>query len=151
MTGHKFYAVLTAVAMLGLAAPAAQAEPKGNADLVRAAMTALFIDRDPKAIETYWGKTYTQHNPMVPNGVEALPGLLNNLPANFKYEPGLVIADGDFVAIHGRYTGFGPTPMIAVDIFRVEDGKLVEHWDVLQPEVPADKTASGNPMFTPAG
>lgn len=150
MIRNKLYASLVVVAALSLAAPGAWAKPKNNAELVKAAMTALFINRDPSAIETYWGKTYIQHNPMVPNGVEALPGLLNNLPQNFKYEPGRVMADGDYVAIHGRYTGFGPTPMIAVDIFRIENGKLVEHWDVLQPEVPADKTANGNPMFTPA-
>jgi predicted SnoaL-like aldol condensation-catalyzing enzyme len=52
------------------------------------------------------------------------------------------------VMVHGRYVGFGPKPMIAVDIFRVANGKLAEHWDVLQEEVPASATASGNPMFT---
>ena len=50
--------------------------------------------------------------------------------------------------VHGRYTGWGPKPMIAVDIFRVENGKVVEHWDVMQEEVPASHTASGNAMFT---
>jgi predicted SnoaL-like aldol condensation-catalyzing enzyme len=50
--------------------------------------------------------------------------------------------------VHGRYTGWGPKPMVAVDIFRVEDGKVAEHWDVMQEEVPAGRTASGNPMFT---
>lgn len=56
-------------------------------------------------------------------------------------------ASGDFVMAHGRFTGFGPKPLIAVDIFRIQDGKLVEHWDVLQEEVPAEQTASKNPMF----
>jgi predicted SnoaL-like aldol condensation-catalyzing enzyme len=49
--------------------------------------------------------------------------------------------------IHGRYTGWGPKPLVAVDIFRVADGKVVEHWDVMQEEVPAAKTANGNGMF----
>jgi predicted SnoaL-like aldol condensation-catalyzing enzyme len=60
----------------------------------------------------------------------------------------MVVADGDLVMVHGRYVGWGPKPMVAVDIFRVANGKLAEHWDVLQDDVPADKTASGNSMFT---
>jgi predicted SnoaL-like aldol condensation-catalyzing enzyme len=49
----------------------------------------------------------------------------------------------------GRYTNWAPKPLVAVDIFRIVDGKLVEHWDVMQEEVPVEKTANGNPMFTP--
>ena len=75
-------------------------------------------------------------------------GALGNLPADFKYEPGLVVAEGDFVTIHGRYFGWGPKPMVAVDIFSVANGKIAEHWDVMQEEVPAAQTASGNSMLT---
>jgi predicted SnoaL-like aldol condensation-catalyzing enzyme len=64
-------------------------------------------------------------------------------------DPGMVVAEGNLVMVHGRYVGWGPKPMIAVDIFRVVNGKLVEHWDVMQEEVPASETASGNPMFSP--
>jgi predicted SnoaL-like aldol condensation-catalyzing enzyme len=67
----------------------------------------------------------------------------------FKYEPGMAVAEGDLVMVHGRYTGWGPKPMVAVDIFRIADGRVVEHWDVMQQEVPASETASGNPMFAP--
>jgi len=63
----------------------------------------------------------------------------------------MVVAEGEYVMIHGRYTGWAPKPVVAVDIFRVVNGKLVEHWDVMQEEVPAGKTVSGNPMFTPFG
>jgi predicted SnoaL-like aldol condensation-catalyzing enzyme len=63
----------------------------------------------------------------------------------------MVVEDGDLVMVHGRYVNWGPKPMIAVDIFRVRDGKLVEHWDVIQEEVPASATASGHPMFTTPG
>jgi len=63
------------------------------------------------------------------------------------YEPCMAVADGDLVMVHGRYTGWGPKPMVAVDIFRVENGKVAEHWDVMQEEVPAANTASGNAMF----
>jgi len=61
----------------------------------------------------------------------------------------MVVAEGNLVMVHGRYVGWGPKHMIAVDIFRVVNSKLVEHWDVMQEEVPASKTASGNPMFSP--
>ena len=69
------------------------------------------------------------------------------LPKEFHYEMGMVVAEGDLVMVHGRYIGWGSKPMIAVDIFRVKDGKLMEHWDVMQEEVPATATVSGNPMF----
>src|SRR5262245_54118125 len=51
------------------------------------------------------------------------------------YEPGMAVVEGDLVMVHGRYVGWGPKPMVAVDIFRVKDGRVVEHWDVLQEEV----------------
>jgi predicted SnoaL-like aldol condensation-catalyzing enzyme len=57
---------------------------------------------------------------------------------------GMVVADGDIVVVHARYEG-DPT-LIAAEIYRIEDGKIAEHWDVLQPEV--TDTASGNPMFS---
>jgi predicted SnoaL-like aldol condensation-catalyzing enzyme len=73
---------------------------------------------------------------------------LGNLSADFKNKPGLVIADGDYVSIHGRYFGWRPKPMVAVDIFRVAHGEIPEHWDVMQEEVPAAQSANGNSMFT---
>jgi predicted SnoaL-like aldol condensation-catalyzing enzyme len=75
-----------------------------------------------------------------------LRALAPKLSPNLRYEPGMIVEDGDIVMIHGRYVGWAEKPLVAVDIFRVQGGKLVEHWDVLQEEVPA--TASGNPMFT---
>ena len=112
-------------------------------------MTELFINRDGSAVDRYWGKTYIQHNPTIANGSAELPGIVKSLPATFGYEPGMIVAQGDIVMIHGRYTGWGPKPLVVVDIFRVDAGKLVEHWDVVQEETPADKTKSGNPMFDP--
>jgi predicted SnoaL-like aldol condensation-catalyzing enzyme len=63
----------------------------------------------------------------------------------------MAVAEGDLVMVHGRYIGWGPKPMIAVDIFRLADGKVAEHWDVMQEETPASVTVSGNPMFAPEG
>lgn len=59
----------------------------------------------------------------------------------------MIVADGELVMIHGRNSGWAPKPMVAVDIFKVVEGKLVEHWDVMHQEVPASATKSGNPMF----
>ena len=112
------------------------------------ALTGAFIDRDLGVVECYFAPDYIQHNPAIPNGPTAIAGFIASLSKNFSYEPGMVVAEGDLVMVHGRYVGFGPKPMIAVDIFRVVKSRLAEHWDVLQEEVPASATASGNPMFT---
>jgi hypothetical protein len=97
-----------------------------NKQIALQVLTGAFVDRDP--------------------GVVAR--LDSSLGKDFSYEPGMAVADGDLVMVHGRYVGWGPKPMVAVDIFRVVNGKVTEHWDVMQEEVPAEKTASGNPMFS---
>lgn len=118
-----------------------------NKELVKTAMTAAFVNRDLSATDKYFGSPYIQHNPHIQNGHDELKKIIQDLPATFQYEPGLVIEDGEFVMIHGRYIGWGPKPMLAMDVFRVKDGKLVEHWDVMQEEVTADKAVNGNAMF----
>jgi hypothetical protein len=61
---------------------------------------------------------------------------------------GTIVADGDFVIVHGRFSGFGaPVNWIAADILRIEHGILVEHWDVIQDEATKEQSKSGNPMF----
>ena len=120
---------------------------EANKALVLEGIKGVFIGRDPAVIDRLFSADYRQHNLQIPNGPAAIKALLGNLSPDFKYEPGLAMADGDFVSIHGRYTGWGPKPMIAVDIFRVADGKIVEHWDVMQEEVPAAQSANGNGMF----
>ena len=117
-----------------------------NKELVKKAITELFINGDVTALDRYWSDNYIQHNPQIPNGRDALKQLFSG-GGDFKYEMGLIVADGDFVMIHARITGIGPKPLIGVDILRVKEGKLVEHWDVLQEEVSAENTASKNSMF----
>jgi predicted SnoaL-like aldol condensation-catalyzing enzyme len=119
-----------------------------NKALVLAGIKGVFIERDPTVLDRLFSEDYQQHNPRIPNGLDAIKALLGNLPADLKYEPGLVVAEGDYVTIHGRYIGWGPKPMIAVDIFRVSNGKIAEHWDVMQVEVPAAESANGNSMLT---
>jgi predicted SnoaL-like aldol condensation-catalyzing enzyme len=118
-----------------------------NKELVLAAYRALFQERDVSAVERYWGPMYIQHNPNTPDGIEALKGLPAMMGSDFRWEPGLVIAEDDLVMVQGRYTGMGPKPMIRIDIVRVANGKIVEHWDVVQEE--AAESVSGHPMFTP--
>ena len=120
---------------------------QSNKEIVLEVLKRAFIDRDPTVVNQYFAPNYKQHNPVIPDGPSAIAEMIPTLTA-LTYEPGMAVADGDLVMVHGRYTGWGPKPMVAVDIFRVEDGKVVEHWDVLQEEVPAADTASGNAMFT---
>jgi hypothetical protein len=65
-----------------------------------------------------------------------------------RYEAGTIVADGNFVIVHGRFSGFGsPVNWIAADILRIEDGILVEHWDVIQDEATEEQSKSKAPMF----
>ena len=139
-----------ATILISLLSSSASAESpqETNKKLVSNAMHDLFVTRDAeKAVRLYFGKPYLQHNPMIADGAEDLPKVVASLPANFIYHPGVIVADGDLVMIHGLYTGWGPKPLVTVDIFRVKNGKLVEHWDVMQEDVPALQTKSGRPMF----
>ena len=120
---------------------------KSNKDIVLEVLRRSFVARDPTVVEDYFGANYKQHNPTIPDGPSAIAKMIPTL-TGLTYELGMAVADGDLVMVHGRYTGWGPKPMVAVDIFRVENGKVVEHWDVMQEEVPAAGTTSGNAMFT---
>ncbi len=146
---YFFRALAIAFTVIGLSAGTAFANPIANKALVEKAMTAVFVKRDTAAIDRYWGKPYIQHNPGIANGRAALAAEIKQLPPTFNYEFGMVVAEGDLVMLHGRYSGFGPKALVAVDIFRISHGKIVEHWDVLQDEIHAAKTKSGNPMFEP--
>ena len=119
-----------------------------NKALVLAGITGVFIDRDPTVLDRVFSDDYKQHNPQIPNGTAAIKSLLQNLSRDFEYTPGVVVSDGDYVMAHGRYVGWGPKPIIGVDIFRVAGGKIAEHWDVLQEEIPAEQSVNGNDMFT---
>jgi predicted SnoaL-like aldol condensation-catalyzing enzyme len=110
-------------------------------DLVVTATTQLFAQRDPAAVDQFVSANYRQHSTLAADGPGALRDLVANLPDGFRNEPARVISDGDLVALHGVYHGFGPDPLVAFDIFRVADGKIAEHWDALQPVVAT--TASG--------
>jgi predicted SnoaL-like aldol condensation-catalyzing enzyme len=119
-----------------------------NKTLVLEAFDTLFNRRDYAAAERFWSPGYIQHSAHIAPGREGLFSLVKSLPATLRYEPGLVVADGDFVIVHGRFSGFGaPANWIAADILRLEDRVLVEHWDVIQDEATREESMSGRPMF----
>ena len=119
-----------------------------NKAIVLEAFQTLFNKRDYKAAEPLWSPNYIQHSAHIPPGREGLFGLVRSLPPTLKYEPGVVVADGDYVILHGRFSGIGlPTNWIAADVVRMKNGILFEHWDVIQDEATKEQSKSGNPMF----
>src|SRR3989454_3013688 len=119
-----------------------------NKALILEAFGTLFNKRDYVAAERYWSPTYIQHSAHIAPGREGLFNLIKSMPPTLKYEPGAIVADGDLVIVHGRFSGFGaPVNWIAADILRIKDGILVEHWDVIQDEATRQQSKSGNPMF----
>src|SRR5262249_16203216 len=91
---------------------------------------------------------YIQHSAHIAPGREGLFTLVRGLPATLRYESGVIVADGDFVIVHGRFSGFGaPANWIVADILRIEDGVLAEHWDVIQDEATEVQSKSKAPMF----
>ena len=119
-----------------------------NKRLILEAFDTLFNKRDYAAAEKSWSPHYIQHSAHIEPGREGLFSLIKNAPPTLKYEPGVIVADGDFVIVHGRFSGHGrPKSWIAADILRIVDGVLVEHWDVLQAEASQAESKSGLPMF----
>jgi predicted SnoaL-like aldol condensation-catalyzing enzyme len=119
-----------------------------NKALVLEAFETLFNKRDYVAAEGFWSPNYIQHSAHIAPGREGLFNLVKGLPQTLRYEPGLIVAEGDFVIVHGRFSGFGqPANWIAADILRVKDGILIEHWDVIQDEASREQSKSGLPMF----
>jgi predicted SnoaL-like aldol condensation-catalyzing enzyme len=119
-----------------------------NKALVLKAFDTLFNKRDYVAAERYWSPHYIQHSAHIAPGREGLFNLIKSIPPTFKYEPGIIVAEGDLVIVHGRFSGFGaPVNWIAADIVRIQDGILVEHWDVIQDEATEEQSISKRPMF----
>ena len=119
-----------------------------NKALVLEAFDTLFNKRDYTAAERFWSPNYIQHSAQIEPGCDGLFSLIKSIPPTLRYEPGVIVAEGDFVIIHGHFSGFGlPVNWIAADIIRMKDGILLEHWDVIQDEATKEQSKSGNPMF----
>jgi predicted SnoaL-like aldol condensation-catalyzing enzyme len=119
-----------------------------NKALVLEAFDTLFNKRDYVAAEKFWSPHYIQHSAHIAPGREGLFDLIKSLPPTLKYEPGTIVAEGDFVIVHGRFSDFGlSVNWIAADILRIKGGILLEHWDVIQDEATRELSKSGLPMF----
>ena len=119
-----------------------------NKALVLRAFDTLFNKRDYSTAEQFWSPQYIQHSTHIAPGREGLFDLIKSLPPTLKYEAGTIVAERNFVIVHGRFSGFGaPANWIAADILRIEDGLLVEHWDVIRDEATQEQSKSGAPMF----
>jgi predicted SnoaL-like aldol condensation-catalyzing enzyme/ketosteroid isomerase-like protein len=122
--------------------------PEQNKALVFEAFDTLFNKRDYAAAERFWLERYIQHSAHIPPGRDGLFNLVRALPDTLRYENALILAEGDYVMLHGRFSGNGQTrALIAADIVRMEGGRLAKHWDVLQDEAKAAESKSGLPMF----
>jgi predicted SnoaL-like aldol condensation-catalyzing enzyme len=125
-----------------------QSQTEKNKALVLEAFETLFNKRDYEAAERFWSPSYIQHSAHIEPGRKGLFDLVKGIPATLKYESGVIVAEGDLVIVHGRFSGFGqPVNWIAADILRIKDGVLVEHWDVIQDEASREQSKSGRPMF----
>ena len=146
------FVLLLCALTIGRPSVQAQAVPKNaNERTVIDFYDLAFNAHKPaEAAQRYIGATYIQHNPLVPNGAAPFVGYFSGF---FKTHPAAaldmvrVISEGDLVVVHSKFTT-GPEDRgeAIIDIFRVADGKIVEHWDVIQP-VP-EHSANGNTMFT---
>ena len=119
-----------------------------NKTTVLKAFDTLFNQRDYAAAERFWSPNYIQHSAHIAPGRDGLFNLIKAAPPSLKYEPGVILAEDDYVIVHGRFSNIGlPVNWIAADVVRLKDGILVEHWDVIQDEATKQQSRSGNPMF----
>jgi predicted SnoaL-like aldol condensation-catalyzing enzyme len=119
-----------------------------NKASVLEAFETLFNKRDYAAAERFWSPNYIQHSAHIAPGRDGLFGLIKTLPDTLKYEHDMIVAEGNLVILHGRFSGFGaPASWVVADILVVKDGILMEHWDVIQDEATEKQSKSGLPMF----
>jgi predicted SnoaL-like aldol condensation-catalyzing enzyme len=110
-----------------------------NKALVLKAFDTLFNKRDYEAAASFWSENYIQHSSHIEPGRDGLFNLVRSLPDTLRYENAVIVADGDYVILHGRFSGNGqPAALIAADIVRMEYGRLAEHWDAMDSgQIPA--------------
>src|SRR6516165_11412244 len=111
----------------------ATTSPEQNKALVLEAFNALFNKRDYAAAERFWSERYIQHSAHIPPGRDGLFSLVRSLPETLRYENHLILAEGDYVICHGRFSGNGrPRSWVAVTLLALEIARLAEHWEVLR-------------------
>ena len=124
------------------------ADLERNKRLVREYYELAFNEHQPReAVERYQGDEYIQHNPQAPDGPEAFIGFVETFP-EASIDIKRIVAEGDIVVTHSliRFSKNDERGTVAVDLFRLtDDGRIVEHWDVLQPF--PEESANDHPMF----
>ena len=122
--------------------------PVENKRIVLEAFDTLFNKRDYTTAERFWSPNYVQHSAHIEPGRDGLFNLIKAAPQSLRYEHGVILAEGDYVIVHGRFSNIGlPVNWIAADVVRLKDGILVEHWDVIQDEATEEQSKSKAPMF----
>ncbi|MFL5496510.1 MAG: nuclear transport factor 2 family protein [Gemmatimonadales bacterium] len=119
-----------------------------NKALVLEAFDTLFNKRDYAAAAKYWSPHYIQHSAHIEPGRDGLFTLIKSMPPAFRHDHEQIVAEGELVIVHSRFSGFGqPKNWIVADFVRVVDGLVVEHWDVVEDEASQADSKSGRPMF----
>ena len=135
--------------VLAAAAPARAADPEANKKVVLDFYEKGLNQKDFDAAAKHFGPRYIQHNPNAPDGIEGFKAFIAQRKEKFpnaKREIKRVFAEGDFVILHVHgMREPGERGVAIIDIFRLENGKIVEHWDVIQ-DVP-ETAANTNTMF----
>lgn len=110
-------------------------------ETVTAATSAIFGSHDLAGVDTYFGPTFVQHSTLAGDGTDGLKALVRSLADVSRYVLARIFAEGELVVTHGTYYGPCPQPIIGFDVWRLDGGKIVEHWDALTPIV--GNTTSG--------
>jgi predicted SnoaL-like aldol condensation-catalyzing enzyme len=119
-----------------------------NRTIILEAFDTLFNQRDYDKAAAYWSPRYIQHSAYISPGRDGLFDLAKSLPPTARYENAVAVAQGDYVILHGRFSGTGlRRNWVVADIVLMKDGVLVEHWDVIQDEATESESKSGHPMF----
>ena len=145
--------LLAAVAALAALAGPAFAGEEENKQLVVRALAEMFDGRNVELIDELYHPDYIQHSPSVADGRDGIRAAVTWMKENGikpQREIARVLAQGDLVGVQARVS-FGGDPAIVGDIFRIEDGRIIEHWDTMQEEVPQSETANGNSMIDGGG